>query len=318
MKLIIQIPCFNEEETLAETVADLPKAIDGVDTIEILVIDDGSSDRTQEVARAAGVHHVVAHNHNMGLARAFATGVEHALHLGADIIVNTDADNQYNGGDIPALVRPILDHNADIVVGDRQTDQIQHFSPIKKKLQRLGSGVVRALSGTDVPDAVSGFRAIRRDAAIRLNIVSSYSYTVETLIQAGMKKMNVLSVPVRTKQVERPSRLFKSMRGFIQAQLTTMMRMYAMFKPLRFFFYIGLTLAFIGILPILRFLVAYIIGDGSGMIQSLILGGVLLMMGFTTLIAALVADLVGRNRQLIEETLERVRRIELQNNDRRE
>ncbi|WP_262689423.1 glycosyltransferase family 2 protein [Kordiimonas aestuarii] len=316
MKLIIQIPCFNEEETLAETLADLPTSIEGIDTIEVLIVDDGSVDRTQEVARAAGVHHIIVHSHNKGLARAFATGIEASLRLGADIIVNTDADNQYNGGDIPALVRPILDERADIVVGDRQTANIAHFSPFKKLLQRLGSRVVRALSGTDIPDAVSGFRAFRRKAAMRLNIVSSYSYTVETLIQAGMKKMKVCSVPVRTKKVERPSRLFTSMRGFIQAQLTTMMRMYAMFKPLRFFFFLGALFSLIGILPILRFLYYYVADGGAGHIQSLVLGVAFLIIGMFTLLIALLADLIGRNRQLIEQTLERVRRLELDKYDK--
>ncbi|WP_333698466.1 glycosyltransferase family 2 protein [Kordiimonas lacus] len=310
MKLIIQIPCFNEEETLTATVADLPRQIEGVDTIEYLIIDDGSSDRTQEVARNSGVHHIVAHKHNKGLARAFATGLEASLKLGADIIVNTDGDNQYRGEDIASLVAPVVAGKADIVVGDRQTHKVAHFSPLKKLLQKMGSKVVRALSGTNIPDAVSGFRAFSREAAMRITIVSSFSYTIETLIQAGMKKMTVTSVPVGVNEKTRESRLFKSMRSFIQAQLTTMIRMYAMFKPLRTFFFIGFTFSIVGVVPIIRFLYFYFTDGGDGHIQSLVLGGAFLIMGVLTLLIALLADLIGRNRQLTEEVLERVRRLE--------
>lgn len=310
MKLIIQIPCFNEEETLKGTLADLPRKIEGIDTIEYLIIDDGSSDNTQAVARTCGVHHIIAHKHNKGLARAFASGLEACLRLGADIIVNTDGDNQYRGEDIAALVRPILDGKADLVVGDRQTHKVAYFSPFKKMLQKLGSSAVRRLSGTDIPDAVSGFRAFSRAAAMRITIVSSFSYTIETLIQAGMKSMTVKAVPVEVNDKTRESRLFKSMRSFIQAQLTTMIRMYAMFKPLRTFFFIGTIFTLIGLAPIVRFLYFYFSDGGAGHIQSLVLGGAFLIMGVLTLLIALLADLIGRNRQLTEEVLERVKRLE--------
>jgi len=317
MKLIIQIPCLNEELTLPGTIADLPREIEGVDTIEYLIIDDGSTDKTQEVARQCGVHHIVTHKHNKGLARSFADGIEACLKLGADIIVNTDGDNQYKGEYINHLVQPIVAGKADIVVGDRQTKQIAHFSPAKKLLQWFGSGVVRRLSTTTIPDAVSGFRAFSRDSAMRLNIVSSFSYTIETIIQAGMKQMTVVSVPVRTNEKTRESRLFSSMGSFIKAQLTTMIRMYTMFKPLRVFFYIGLFFSFVGTIPILRFVYYYFADGGAGHIQSLVLGGAFLVIGIFTLLIALLADLIGRNRQLTEEVLERVRRMELQqNNDR--
>ena len=311
MKLIVQIPCFNEEATLRDTVADIPRAIDGVDQVEILIIDDGSSDRTVPLALQLGVDHIVQHTNNKGLARAFRSGIEAGLALGADIIVNTDGDNQYAGRDIPKLVRPILDGEADIVVGDRQTDKMAHFSPFKKALQRLGSRVVRLLSGTDVPDAVSGFRAISREAALQINIVSPFSYTIEMLIQAGRKRMAVASVPIATNAPTRKSRLFKSIPHFLQRSVSTMLRMYSMYQPLKIFLMIGTALSAAGLLPILRFLYFYAIGDSQGHVQSLILGGVLLIIGLTTFLIGLVADLIGFNRQLIEMTLEKVRRLEL-------
>lgn len=311
MKLIVQIPCFNEEHTLPQTLADIPRQIEGIDTVEILIIDDGSTDRTVEVARQHGVEHIMQNKKNLGLARTFRNGLDACLHLGADIVVNTDGDNQYAGWDIPKLVKPILDGRADIVVGDRQTNRIGHFSGPKKWLQRLGSKVVRNLSEIDIPDAVSGFRAISREAAMRINIVSSFSYTTEMLIQAGKKHMAVTSVPVETNAKTRESRLFKSIPKFIERQLTTMVRMYAMYQPLRVFFFIGLILGFIGLMPILRFVYLYFTGDGEGHIQSLILGGVLLMMAFISWLVGLVADLINFNRQLMEMTLERVRKLEL-------
>jgi len=311
MKLIVQIPCYNEEKTLPETVADIPRQIDGVDQVEILIIDDGSSDRTVEVAREIGVDHIVRHKTNRGLARTFRSGIDACLRLGADIIVNTDGDNQYAGQDIPKLIAPILAGEADVVVGDRQTERVAHFSESKKMLQRLGSSVVRRLSETTIPDAVSGFRAISRDAALQLNIISPFSYTIEMLIQAGKKHMAITSVPVGTNPKTRDSRLFKSIPKFIERSLTTMVRMYAMYQPLRVFFFMGMTLSIIGAIPVLRFLYYYLIGSGTGHIQSLILGGVLLMMGFITFLVGLVADLISFNRQLVEMTLERVRRIEL-------
>jgi glycosyltransferase involved in cell wall biosynthesis len=312
MKLIVQIPCYNEEHTLPQTVADIPREIPGIDQVEVLIIDDGSADRTTEVAREVGVDHIVVNRRNRGLARTFRRGLEECLKRGADIIVNTDGDNQYFGADIPKLVQPILEGRADLVVGDRETDKITHFSPLKKFLQWLGSGIVRKLAGVWVPDTVSGFRAFSRDTAIMLNIVSPFSYTIETVIQAGKRGIAVTSVPVRTNPKTRESRLFKGMTSFITRQVTTIVRMYAMYQPLKVFFIIGTALTVVGALPILRFVYFYLIGQGDGHIQSLVLGGVLVLMGFIAYLAGLVADLISFNRQLLEMTLERVRRLELQ------
>ena len=311
MKLIIQIPCYNEEHTLPETIADLPRVIDGIDIIEFLIIDDGSTDKTIEVAKQLGVEHIIRNKKNLGLARTFRKGMDECLKRGADIIVNTDGDNQYYGGDIVKLVAPIVDGTAELVVGDRQTSKIAHFSLFKKLLQKFGSATVRKLSGTDVPDTVSGFRAFSREAAIRLNIISPFSYTIETIIQAGKKHLAITSVPVRTNPKTRDSRLFKSIPAFIERQLSSMIRMYLMYQPLRFFIYLGTVLSIIGLIPIVRFMILYYLGDGNGHIQSLILGGVFLMMGFMTFIMAILADLMNFNRHLLEATLEKVRRIEL-------
>lgn len=311
MKLIVQIPCFNEEQTLPQTIADIPREIEGIDKVELLIIDDGSTDRTIEVARELGVDHIVRNKKNMGLARTFRRGLEAGLHAGADIIVNTDGDNQYAGADIPKLVQPILDGRADIVIGDRQTAKIAHFSRGKKLMQWLGSAVVRKLAGIWVPDAVSGFRAFSREAAIQTNIVSPFSYTIETVIQAGKKDMAVESVPVATNPKTRESRLFKSIPAFVQRQLSTIVRMYAMYQPLKVFFYIGSFLAIAGLIPVIRFLYFYVTSGGEGHIQSLLLGGILLLMGFIAYLAGLVADLISFNRQLLEMTLEKVRHMEL-------
>ena len=312
VKLVVQIPCFNEADSLPQVLAEIPRLIDGVDEIAILIVDDGSTDRTVEVAQALGVEHIIRQPRNRGLAQAFRTGLDAALRAGADIIVNTDGDNQYAGADIPRLIRPILEGRADIVVGDRCTGEVAHFSPLKKWLQRLGSAVVRWLSDTDVPDTVSGFRAMSRDAALRLNIVSGFSYTVEMLIQAGRKRMAVVSVPVATNKVTRPSRLFRSIPHFIQRSVATMLRIYAMYQPLKVFATLGIVLACLGAVPILRFLWFYATGDGEGHIQSLVLGGMLVIIAFLSFLVGLVADLIGFNRQLIEMTLEKVRRIELE------
>ena len=311
MKLIIQIPCFNEEATLRQTYADLPTKIDGIDVIEVLVIDDGSSDRTLEVARDLGVDHIIRNRTNIGLARTYRRALDASLRLGADIIVNTDADNQYAGADIAKLVQPVVRDESDIVVGDRQTSEIAHFSLSKRLLQRVGSNVVKAVSGIDVPDAVSGFRAISREAALRINIVSPFSYTTEMLIQAGKKHMAVTSVPVGTNAKTRESRLFSSIPKFIERQVTTIVRMYAMYQPLRVFVLLGTLLMVLGLIPIVRFLIFYLTGDGDGHIQSLVLGSVLVLMGFASFLAGMVADLMNFNRQLIELTLEKVRKIEL-------
>ena len=311
MKLIVQIPCFNEEQTLPQTVADIPRHIDGVDEVEILIIDDGCTDGTVFTAREIGVDHIISHKRNRGLASAFRTGIDACLRLGADIIVNTDGDNQYVGRDVPKLIAPILRGDAELVVGDRQTQKIPHFSRGKRVLQAIGSLVVRKLSGTDVPDVVSGFRAFSRDAAFQINIVSSFSYTIETIIQAGNKQMAIRSVPIDTNGKTRESRLFKSIPHFVTRSIGTMVRMYAMYRPLRVFSFISAILLTIGAIPIVRFLYYYFSGDGSGHIQSLVLGGVMLLMGLSTLLIGLVADLISRNRQLIEITLEKVRRLEV-------
>lgn len=310
-KLIVQIPCYNEAGSLTETVADIPRKIDGIDVVEVLIIDDGSTDETIAVAKAAGVDHIVRNKSNKGLARTFSHGLQACLERGADIIVNTDGDNQYSGASIVDLVQPILEGRADIVVGDRGTSEIAHFSPLKKRLQSLGSAVVRQLSGLDVRDAVSGFRAYSRNAALRTNVVSSFSYTVETLIQAGNSDMTVLSVPVNTNPQLRESRLAKSMSSFIRKQVLTMVRSYAMYRALHFFTLVSMILIGIGVLPIIRFLILFMIGAGQGNIQSLILGGVLIVLGVITFAVALLADAVAVSRKLQEQTLEAVRRMEL-------
>lgn len=312
MKLIIQIPCYNEEHTLPQTVKDLPDTINGIDVIEYMIIDDGSTDNTVEVAKSLGVHHIVMNKNNKGLARTFRKGLDECLKRGADIIVNTDGDNQYAGWDVAKLVVPILEGRADVVVGDRKTSDIAHFSPVKKLLQRVGSYVVKKVSGVKVPDAVSGFRAYSREAALQLNIVSPFSYTIEALIQSGKKHMAVTHVPVETNAKTRESRLFTSIPKFIERQVTTILRMYTMYQPLRVFVLMGAVITLIGLVPIIRFLIFYMMGDGNGHIQSLILGGVLTLLGIITFLIAILADLINFNRQLIEQTLEKVRRIELQ------
>ena len=310
MKLIIQIPCFNEAENLPDTLVALPRRIDGIDCIEVLVIDDGSSDNTSEVARRFGVDHIVRHRTNRGLAAAFRSGIDRALSVGADIIVNTDADHQYDGRDIPALVAAIVSGRADIAIGDRSVADNEHFGPLKRRLQRFGSATVRWLSRTDVADAVSGFRAMSRDAAQRINITATFSYTTEMLIQAGRKQMAIVSVPVRTNGAVRPSRLFRSIPHFISSTGSTMVRAYAMYNPLKSFMLIGGIAAVMGALPILRFLYFYAIGDGEGHVQSLVIGGALIVLGILSIILGAVADLVGRNRVLLEHTLERLHAID--------
>jgi glycosyltransferase involved in cell wall biosynthesis len=311
MKLIVQVPCFNEEATLGRTLADIPRAIPGVDTVEVLVIDDGSTDRTADIARRAGADHVVRHKANRGLAEAFRTGIDACLRRGADIIVNTDGDNQYAGRSIPDLIGPILEHRADIVVGDRKIATNPHFAWSKKWLQALGSFVVRRLSGTTVPDAVSGFRAMSRSAALQLNIVSPFSYTIEMLIQAGKQRIAVTAVPVETNKVMRHSRLFSNIPQFVLHSTATMLRIYTMYHPLRMFSYIGGVLILVGLAPIVRFLYFYFTIGGAGHIQSLVLGGAFLMMGFVAILVGVVADLINFNRRLVELTLQKVRDLEL-------
>lgn len=310
MKLIIQIPCYNEAETLEVALNDLPKQIDGIDEIEYLIINDGSKDNTVEVAKNWGVHYVVNFKCNKGLAKGFMAGLDACLRQGADIIVNTDADNQYCGADIEKLVRPILDGKADIVIGERPIDDTEHFSPLKKKLQHIGSWTVRVASKTDVPDAPSGFRAYSRQAALKMNVINEYTYTLETIVQAGRNKMAITSVPIRTNPELRKSRLFNSMFGYIKKSMLTIIRAFMMYKPLRFFTIIGSTIFLIGLILGIRFLVFVFMGASGGHIQSLILASTLLLLGFQTFISGLQADLIASNRKLLEDIQERVRRLD--------
>jgi glycosyltransferase involved in cell wall biosynthesis len=316
MKLIIQIPCYNEEQTLAQTIQDLPCDLPGVDQTEWLVIDDGSTDRTTEVARSLGVHHVVLLRRNQGLARAFLAGLEAAVQLRADIIVNTDADNQYRGEDIAKLVAPILDGEADIVVGDRGVATVVHFSPVKRRLQQLGSWVVQQASGVGIRDATSGFRAMTREAALRTLVFSEYSYTLETLIQAGARQMTVAYVPVRTNPQTRPSRLMRSLPEYLMHSTLTIMRTYALYRALRVFLALGGIMIAGGVLLGLRFLYFFVVGEGAtGHIQSLILAAILLIVGFQVCLIGLTADLISHNRKILEEILYRMRRLELSAED---
>ena len=308
--LIIQIPCFNEEHTLPQTVADLPREVDGVDRVEWLIIDDGSRDRTVEVARELGVHHLVQFPTNRGLAAAFKAGIDACLRLGADYIVNTDGDNQYPGQSIPDLVAPVVAGEADVVIGDRQTSRIAHFSWFKKRLQSLGSAVVRGFSGTSVPDATSGFRCWSREAAMRLNLVNQYTYTLETIIQQGHAGLKIASVPVLTNPKLRESRLMKSIRQYVSRSAAVILRSYLLYRPFRSFMLLG-GLVFSGGLAIGgRFVWFWLQGSGGGKVQSLILAAALLVIGVQLAITALLADLVSANRHLAEEALVRLRRLE--------
>jgi glycosyltransferase involved in cell wall biosynthesis len=301
MKLIIQIPCFNEASSLPIALSALPRCVPGFSSVEWLVVDDGSQDRTVEVAKICGVDHIVSHTGNKGLASAFMSGLEASLQLGADVIVNTDADNQYNADDIPALVRPILEHRADIVIGARPVETIAHFSPIKKLLQKLGSWVVRVASNTDIPDAPSGFRAISRAAARQLMVFNDYTYTLETIIQAGQKNIAITSVPVRVNTDLRPSRLVRSIPSYVKRSIFTIVRIFVIYRPFSFFGGIGIALFTAGLLLGLRFLWHYLHGDGQGHVQSLILTAILMGMGFQTLLVAFIADLLSANRKLLED-----------------
>ncbi|MCS7283866.1 MAG: glycosyltransferase family 2 protein [Anaerolineae bacterium] len=311
MKLVIQIPAYNEETTLPQTLRDLPRSLSGVDRIEVLVIDDGSTDRTAEVAREAGADHVVRLKQNQGLATAFTVGLETALRLGADIIVNTDADNQYRGEDIARLIQPILEGQADIVVGDRGVAVLEHFSPIKRLLQKWGSWVVAHAAGIPIPDATSGFRAFTREAALRLTVLGDYTYTLETLIQAGARKMRVVYVPVRTNPQTRPSRLIRSIPSFLALSAVTIVRFYTMYRPLRVFTAIGSLLIVGGVALGIRFLYFYFQSRGAGHVQSLILAAILTIVGFQVCLIGLIADLTQMNRKMLEEILYRVRKRDL-------
>ena len=316
MKLIVQIPCLNEEETLPATVADIPRAITGVDVVELLIIDDGSADKTVETARELGVQHIVRFTQNRGLAAAFAAGLDACLKLGADIIVNTDGDNQYAGSDIPNLIAPILAGQADIVIGNRETDTIAHFSPTKKRLQKLGSWVVRQASDTDIPDTTSGFRAYSRDAALRINVTTDYSYTLETIIQAGKQHLAVGHVPVGTNPKLRDSRLFGSTWSYLSRSAATIMRIYTMYEPLRVFVTAGVLLLLGGLALSLRYLYFVYLGEGTGHVQSVIVAAVLFIAGFQVIMIGLMADLIAVNRRLSEDILLRVKRLELSSNDK--
>ncbi len=311
MKLIIQIPCFDEAEQLPDTLADLPRKLPGFDAVEWLVIDDGSTDETIEVARAGGVHHVVRLTNNKGLAAAFQAGLDACLKLGADVIVNTDADNQYYGGDIDKLVAPILAGDADMVVGDRDTASIEHFSPLKRRLQRLGSAVVRRASGTTVPDTTSGFRAYNREAALQMQVVSKITYTLETIIQAGKMLVAVEHVPIRTNEQTRPSRLFPSMWAYVRRNAGAIFRVYSLYEPMRVFFIAAAAVALPAAVIWARFLYFFFAGEGQGHVQSLILGSTLMIISVQLVALGVVGDILAGSRVLQQRILERVRRVEL-------
>lgn len=310
MKLIIQIPCYNEAETLEVALNDLPKQIDGIDEIEYLIIDDGCKDNTVEVAKNWGVHHVVSFAQNKGLAKGFMAGLDASLKNGADIIVNTDADNQYCADDIPKLIQPILDHKADIVIGERPIDETEHFSWIKKKLQHFGSWVVRKASHTNIPDAPSGFRAFSREAAMRVNVINDYTYTLETIVQAGRNRMAITSVPVRTNPELRKSRLFHSMLGYVKKSMLTILRALIMYKPLYCFTVVAMLPSLVGLLIGIRFMVYYFMGQGNGHTQSLMLACTLLIIGFMTFVIGMLADVIAANRKILEDTQYHVRKME--------
>jgi glycosyltransferase involved in cell wall biosynthesis len=308
MKLIIQIPCYNEALILPKTLSQLPKAVEGFDQVEILVVDDGSSDDTPAVARRAGADHIVHLSRHLGLAQAYTQGLDACLRLGADVIVNTDADNQYKAEDIHRLVRPILDGEAEMVIGDRGVGDVAHFPAHKRVLQTFGSRVMSATAGFNIPDATSGFRAITRKVALETMVLSNYSYTLETLIQAGARHVRVAFVPIETNPPERPSRLFSSIRHYLVNSTVTIMRSFAMYRALRIFTAISAMMLLAGTAIGVRFLVFYFRGTGTGMIQSLILAAVFLIVGFITFLIGLIADLVSFNRKILEEVLYRLRR----------
>jgi len=310
MKLIIQIPCFNEAGTLAIALDSLPRSVPGFDEVKWLIVDDGSSDDTADLARQLGVHHVIRHPVNRGLATAFMTGLDACLRLGADVIVNTDADNQYEASDIPLLVGPILAGQADMVIGARPISETEHFSWLKKQLQHLGSWAVRMASQTDVADAPSGFRAISRETAMRLNVFNSYTYTLETIIQAGRSNLRVMSVPIRTNPDLRPSRLVKSIRSYVQRSLVTILRVFVIYRPFFLFFWPGALMGAIGLLAGLRYLYFFLQGDGGGHIQSVILAALCLILSTLMMMMGFLAELISTNRKLMERIDVRLQRIE--------
>ena len=311
MKLIIQIPCLNEERTLPLVIRDLPKKIDGISKIETQIIDDGSTDRTSHVAKELEVDHIIRLSCNHGLAHAFMVGLDSALKLGADIIVNTDGDNQYNGNDIPKLIKPILADKAEIVIGDREVETIKHFSLTKIFLQKLGSWVVRQLSGTNITDVTSGFRAYSKEAALQVNVISKFSYTLETIIMAGKKNIPITHVAIRTNDKLRDSRLFKSTWGYLKRSIATIVRIYAMYEPLKVFSYIGCTSFSLGFILGCRYLYFFFIESTAGHVQSLILSAILIIVGFQIILIGLAADLISINRGYIENSLYRIKKSEL-------
>jgi glycosyltransferase involved in cell wall biosynthesis len=315
MKLVVQIPCLDEERTLPETLAAIPRRIDGIDEVAVLVIDDGSQDRTSEVARACGADHIVRFPRHKGLAYGFMAGLDASLKLGADIIVNTDADNQYPGSQIPALIAPILRGEADLVIGDRGVGSVEHFSWTKRRLQEVGSWVVRKVSSTEVPDTTSGFRALTREAALRLNIVSEFTYTLESIIQAGKKRLAVANVPISSRET-RPSRLFGSTYEYVKRSAATIVRIYAMYEPFKLFTLLGGLLLALGFAMGLRYAYFWWLGEVRGHLQSAILSVLLLILGFQALQWGILADLIASNRKLLEDLLYRVRKMELGDRDR--
>jgi glycosyltransferase involved in cell wall biosynthesis len=316
MKLVIQLPCHNEEESLPRTLADLPRTVPGFDSIEWLLVDDGSTDRSVETASTHGIDHVVSLPGRRGLATAFLAGLEAALQRGADVVVNTDADHQYRGADVEALVRPIVEGRADMVVGERPADAMA-FSPAKRLLQRLGSAVVRRISGTAVPDATSGFRAYSREAALQLNVFSSFSYTLETIIQLGLRRARIVSVPIGVNPVARPSRLFRSIPEFVFKQALTIIRIFVIYRPAEIFAWPGVVLVVLGLIPGVRFLWLYLTGPGQGHVQSLILASLLVSIGALLLLAAMIASVTAANRVLLEDLRLRLRRMEVERAVRR-
>jgi glycosyltransferase involved in cell wall biosynthesis len=312
MKLIIQIPCFNEAQQLPQTLAELPRALEGFDVVEWLIIDDGSTDETVAAARAHGVDHLVRLTNNKGLASAFQAGIDTALKLGADVIVNTDGDNQYYGPDVARLVRPILEGRADMVIGDREVTAVEHFSPLKKALQRLGSWVVRRASSTSVPDTTSGFRAYNREAALQMLVVSTFTYTLETIIQAGKLLVAIDHVPVRTNPSTRESRLFPSMGSYVRRNALSVFRIYAQYEPLRIFWSLAFLIGLVSLGVWIRFTVAYAEGNGKGHVQSLILGAVLFIAAVVLWALGVIGDLLAAQRVMTQKTFERVRRVELE------
>lgn len=315
MKLIIQIPCFNEAETLPVALKELPRSVPGFSAVEWLIINDGSTDATEEVARAHGVDHIVNFTKNQGLARGFLAGLDACIKLGADVIVNTDADNQYMAADIPLLTAPILAGTADVVIGTRPIDAIDSFSPLKKLLQKAGSAVVRFVSKTSVPDAPSGFRAMAREAAMHFNVFNDYTYTLETIIQAGQKNIAITSVPVRVNPELRHSRLVKGIPDYIKKSVITIIRIFVVYKAFRFFMSVGICTSGFGFLVGLRFLYYYFSGNGSGHIQSLVLASILLGVGFQTMLTAFLADLLAVNRRLLEDVQYRIKTLEIKSTE---